>query len=145
MLGVLGPSLRGGAEATPVSVCAVAEYWNNCTGGITSFWRPEELFIQTLRMPVNFVPFTRETVRSSFCKWRQLWCRGGQCRQVPRSVWTVLDILCYPGCGSHLVPASSGYAWISRASWLGAEVVREHPHRQLAQNLAHSCWWHPHS
>ena len=48
--------LAAALEATPVSVCVIAENWNDYTGGVTSDRCPEELFLQGLGMPVDFVP-----------------------------------------------------------------------------------------
>ena len=43
-------------EATPVSVCVAAEFWNDFTGGVLSDRHPEEQFFQDFKMPVDFVP-----------------------------------------------------------------------------------------
>ena len=43
-------------EATPIFVCVFADSWNFFAGGVMSDRRPEEQFIQGLRMPVAFVP-----------------------------------------------------------------------------------------
>ena len=42
-------------EATPVSVCVTAEFWNDVTG-VLSDRHPEEQFLHGLKMPVDFVP-----------------------------------------------------------------------------------------
>ena len=59
--------------------------WNDCGEGVTSDRHPEDLCLQGLQMPADFVP----TFLPFKC--RQLEChRGGQCRRVSGSVRSFL-------------------------------------------------------
>ena len=61
-------------EATPVSVCVTAEYWNDFTGGV--LWQaPGEEVLAESQDASGFGALTFASVRSSLCRWRQFSLR----------------------------------------------------------------------
>ena len=86
-------------EATPVSMCVIAENWNDHTGGVTSDRHPEVLCLQGIRMPVEFVPSSPvKQYVPRISSWLHLGCHcGGQCCHESGSSRILPDVLCDPG------------------------------------------------
>ena len=100
----------GGDSCLCVRYCRLL---NDYTGEVTSDKHPEAQFLQALRMPVDFVPFSRESVRSSLYKFTSGVKNHGQCGS--RSTFSVQAVICSwcclrvdaeTVCSSHFLVAS---------------------------------------
>ena len=104
------PRISGGVNSGVSEVVSAVKYQRQCSS-CSVFSVTQAVELQLVLTSGEF----RVDLRFNAYFTCELGClRGGRCRHVSGSVWTVLGVLCYSGCGSQLVLASSGYSWICR-------------------------------